>query len=397
MKILWASDNPLIPTGYAQVTRNIGRGMKRAGIEFSALGFQQFSMPLIESRIQEGWLGFPVLPSLRFGEQYGNAGSIGKWVSSVRPNFLTILLDSFMIRHLIQRKLNGSVIMREIDQLKTMTRVGMYFPFDSADIYEGSYDVLKEMDFRVAMSKFGQELLKKETGLDSHYIPHGVDTLIFRRLTDKKRHEMRKKRGLEGKFVVGSVFRNQTRKMPTKLLLAFKKFAEDKDDVVLLLHCDPIDPSGQNLPDFINRIGLDRKKVMFTNVSFINGISLHELNELYNVMDVHALSTTGEGFGLPIIESQAVGIPNVITDYTTSRELVKGHGQLVKVKTFIEGQLNTHRALVDTDHMAKCFQKYYDNRKLLEKHGKLAEKFTIKNYDWEKIFRMWIKFYEEMQ
>jgi len=100
---------------------------------------------------------------------------------------------------------------------------------------------------------------------------------------------------------------------------------------------------------------------------------------------------TGEGFGLPIIESQAAGIPNVITDYTTSRELIEGHGQLVKVKEFIEGQMNTNRAMVDVEDMANCFDKYYNDRELLKKHGIEARKFTLEHYNWEKVMRMWIE------
>jgi glycosyltransferase involved in cell wall biosynthesis len=396
VKILWASDNPLIPTGYAQVTRNVGSRLVRAGIEFHSLGFQQYSMPMSDVRLREGWLNFPVLPSLRMGEQYGNGGSITVWTNHLKPDFLTMLLDLFMIRHLIQRKLNGSIITKEMDTLKSLTRVGMYFPFDSPNVYEGAEDVLREMHYRVAMSKFGKNLLKKETGLDSHYIPHGVDTLTFRRLPDKLRNELRKNNKLENYFVVGSVFRNQTRKMPTKLLLAFNKFASDKRDVKLLLHCDPRDPSGQNLPSFMKQIDLPDEKVLFTNMNFMYGSTLQKVNNIYNLMDIHALSTTGEGFGLPIIESQAVGVPNVVTDCTTTPELIKGHGLPVRVSDNVEGQMNTNRALADVDHMAECFQKYYDNRELLRKHGEKAKKFTIDNFDWERVLRMWIKLYEEM-
>lgn len=390
-KILWVSDNPLIPTGYSQVTRNVGSRLKRAGFDFNALGLQQFSMPIDVVKTQVGWLDFPIKPSLKAGEVYGNQGSIDFWTQTLKPNILIFLLDSFMIKHLVEPRIkDGMVIEKVIYKLKGVCPMWMYFPFDSQNVYETSDRVLAAMNERIAMSKFAQKLLKDQTGMDSHYIPHGVDTLIYRPLPRNIIEDVKKKHKMENKFIVGSVFRNQTRKLPTKLIRAFKIFSEGKDDVVLILHCDPQDPQGQNLSDFINRIKLDKNKVKFTGMNFISGVSSHEVNLLYNVMDVHALSTTGEGFGLPIIEAQAAGTPNVVTDYTTSRELVGDHGKLVKVKEFIEGQMNTDRAIIDVEHMATCFDKYYYNCKLLCSHAKRARDFTLKNYDWEKILRMWI-------
>jgi glycosyltransferase involved in cell wall biosynthesis len=41
-----------------------------------------------------------------------------------------------------------------------------------------------------------------------------------------------------------------------------------------------------------------------------------QVNRLYNLCDVTVLPSTGEGFGLPIIESLAAGVPVVATDYS---------------------------------------------------------------------------------
>jgi len=397
-KILWCSDNPLIPTGYAQVTRNILPRLRRAGYDAVSMAFQQFSMNMDEVKTPESWLGFPIRTAQTFGEQYGNKGSIDFWVNRDKPDITLFLLDSFMLNHMIKPQLRGRVIERSIDKLRNKTRCWMYFPFDSADVYPGSAELLETMHQRIAMSKFGQNLLKKETGMSSEYIPHGVDTLVFRPLPKGFVDKFKEKRGLKDKFIIGSVFRNQTRKMPTKLLKAYAKFAKDKDDVRLLMHCDPRDPHGQNLPDMISRkLDIEKEKVMFTGMNFLSGIGLNQLNMIYNIMDVHTLSTTGEGFGLPIIEAHAAGTPNVITDYTTSPELTNDgeFGKLVKVKGYIEGQMNTDRALIDTGHMAKCFNQYYRNRKLVKKHGELARKDVHRKYDWNVVLRKWLEVLDE--
>lgn len=390
-KILFCSDSPIIPTGYAQVTRNVGSRLKRAGFDFNCLGFQQWSMPIMEIKYQEGWLNFPLFPVLAANEFYGDKGSIEYWVNNLKPNVTIFLLDSFMLKHLTETKLRGNVIEKTMDKIKNITSPWFYFPFDSADVYQGAKEVLEAMDVRIAMSKFAQKLLKEQTGLDSFYIPHGVDTLVYRPLPKEYVEKFKAQMGIQNKFVVGSVFRNQTRKLPSKLIKAFKIFSDKHDDVVLLMHTDQNDPQGQNLNDLIDKCKIPREKIRFTNMNFISGVTAHDVNLIYNMMDCHALSTTGEGFGLPIIESQACGVPNVITDYTTSRELVEGHGQLVKVKDFIEGQMNTNRAMIDVEDMANCFERYYTDRELMRKHGIEARKFTLEHFNWEKVMRKWIE------
>jgi glycosyltransferase involved in cell wall biosynthesis len=49
-----------------------------------------------------------------------------------------------------------------------------------------------------------------------------------------------------------------------------------------------------------------------------------ELAELDNLADLRVSATQGEGFGVLTIEAMACGTPTLITDYTTSRELLLG-------------------------------------------------------------------------
>ena len=115
-KILWCSDSPIIPTGYAQVTRNVGTRLKRAGFDFNCLGFQQWSMPISEIKYQEGWLNFPLFPVLSAGEFYGNQGSIEYWVNNLKPNVTIFLLDSFMLRHLLPHGRGSETILSRARQ-----------------------------------------------------------------------------------------------------------------------------------------------------------------------------------------------------------------------------------------------------------------------------------------
>ena len=145
--------------------------------------------------------------------------------------------------------------------------------------------------------------------------------------------------------------------------------------------------------------------------------------DIFNMMDVHALPTGGEGFGIPTLESMSCGRPNVICNYTTSYELVGAdkpecppdmimphgwdgddnlietdRGFLVPYKDMMWDtpiRAAPRRALWDENKAADAFEYYYHNRDVCRAHGKNARKYAIKHYDWNKtvgpIWKNWVK------
>ena len=130
--------------------------------------------------------------------------------------------------------------------------------------------------------------------------------------------------------------------------------------------------------------------VKFSNIQSPMSFNDERMNELYNLFDIHALTTTGEGFGLPILESMACGIPNVLPDYTTSRELIEERGELVPLKTTFTGSLNVERGLVDIEEFAKELQFLYDNPDVRKKYSIKSLEFA-KQYNWANICEKWKK------
>jgi len=390
-KILWCSDSWFLPTGYSQVSRNLLSRLFKSGFDVHNLAFQNvgFNTDLVVSDRMIS--SYKMYHSLHPNESYGNHGSVEFYNEIIKPDITAFLCDSFMIKWLCDKRPDKDKIITRAKKLHGKKL--FYFPFDSKDVYDGAENLMREMDIRVAMAKWSRDTLKKGTGLDSHYIPHGVDTNIYRPLPKEMINGVRKSNGWdEDTFVVGSVSRNQSRKNIPVLFKAFADFAENKDDTKLLMHCDPVDPQGTNLNDLAKQYGII-DKVSYGMKRFSLGVPEFTINLAYNTMDVHALSTTGEGFGLPIIESMAAGTPNICTDYTTAEELLgDGRGERVKLMgsfPYIVGQLNTHRALADKDDMVKKFEKLYKNKKLRKQYSDRGRKFVLEHYNWEKVVRMW--------
>jgi glycosyltransferase involved in cell wall biosynthesis len=349
---------------------------------------------------------YPLHYPLNVDENYGNKGSPQLWANLIKADTLAFLCDPFMIRWLVDKKIvqkdGQDVVIRARDEIPQ--KLLFYFPFDSPDVYMGAEDVLRVMDTRVAMSKFGQKLLKDKTGLDSFYIPHGVDTNIYRPLKEEFLAAKRKELNVEGKFIIGSVARNQTRKMHPQLLYAFKRFHKLHPESILLMHMDPVDPNGWNMIDLCGRMGLEvNKDVVFTMKKFTLGENESTVNFLYNMMDLHITSTSGEGFSIPTIESQAAGTLSLATDCTTSPELLEDPRLLIKKvglddvpeEGYLIGQLNTQRAVPSIKDMTDKMCYFYDNEDERRKLAKIRRDKTINTYNWEKVVRAWLELFEQ--
>lgn len=392
-KLLWCSDSWMLPTGYSQVTRNILSNLYKAGVDVHNLGFQNVGFPsnlMVSDRMTAF---YKIYYQLHPGENYGNQGSVEFYNNEIKPDITAFLADSFMIRWISDKITKDGKELTKRANLHGKTL--FYFPFDSKDVYDGVIPVMEQMDIRVAMSKYAQKLLKTETNMDSFYIPHGVDPHIYRPLPREMVKKIKEENKWGDKFIVGSVARNQSRKNIPALFKAFAEFSKDKD-AILLMHCDPLDPQGTNLNDLANKLGI-RGKVAYGMRRFSLGVPEFRMALAYNMMDIHVLSTTGEGFGLPIVESMACGIPNICTNYTTAEELIGKNGELVKLSKghpHITGQLNTDRALVDIDDLVRKMNKLYDNPKLRERYSRHGREYVLENYGWEKVIRKWLNLIE---
>jgi len=113
-------------------------------------------------------------------------------------------------------------------------------------------------------------------------------------------------------FVLFYNNRNIRRKMPGDVILAFKTFCdmlskEDADKCALLMHTQPIDDNGTDLPE-VARVIAPECKVYFSE----RKLEPKQLNHLYNIADVTINIASNEGFGLGTCESLIAGTPIIV-------------------------------------------------------------------------------------
>ena len=163
---------------------------------------------------------------------------------------------------------------------------------------------------------------KPRTSWDSTYIPHGINTDLFYPIPPlhKEYEEMMemKKRifSIENpddiEFVLFYNNRNIRRKMTSDALLAFQEFRnrlpeEKKDKVAFLMHTQPRDENGTDLPRLVRHL-MPECNVVFSQ----NKLDSKQLNQLYNIADVTINIASNEGFGLGTAESLVAGTPIIV-------------------------------------------------------------------------------------
>jgi glycosyltransferase involved in cell wall biosynthesis len=156
------------------------------------------------------------------------------------------------------------------------------------------------------------------------YIPHGINPDIYFPIDEQKHPEDFKKMKEIEKMLYPNEEdvpeltilynnRNIRRKLPGNVILAFKEFVdklpeEKKRKVVLLMHTQPIDINGTDLPAVAQALAPDCR-ILFSN----NRVDSRDLNCIYNIADVTINLSNAEGFGLGTAESLMAGTPIIAT------------------------------------------------------------------------------------
>ena len=394
LKLLSASENVHLPTGYAVVMDNLLQRLNAKGWEIHHMAWQHHgrdyeyvypSGPYKGSKIVQLAAGRPNsnMYSPTFPEYLPGT------LKQLKPNVMFSLIDIWFTPGMVGYTNEAGVPYVN------------YFPVDGDPFFRQWLETVKNSHTPLAMSKYGRDVVhdcvkahgrggwKHHCELDVLY--HGVDTSIFRPMKDTERQSLKQEYFPKNPdtFCVGVVGKNADRKQHPRVIEAFAQFAKGKKDVALMMKVG--DPSnaellGHDIYDAANHYGVEDKVVLLDDRNdMVSGVTVDRLAAFYGMFDVLASSTSGEGFGLTTLEAMACGTPVVITDYTTSAELVgekEERGWLPPIVAKPLGDWNVGRGLVDTDKMAACFQEAYDNPSEVKKRGDAGFRFA-KTMDWD--------------
>ncbi len=383
---MWLSDSPMTVTGFATISTNILNYLSDKGHDcyFQAHNYVGQDIPGL--KFKDGRkLNFTVMGT---GKEPYSKDLLMPRIRELRPDIFGVLLDTFM--------LYPWTLQQDYAPAKTI----FYFPSDGeGGLPQGCEHILKKFNVPVAMSKFAQKQVWDLYRIKAEYIPHAIDEKNYFLLDEGGRKELKAKWNLQDKFVIGSVFRNQGRKMADRMIKAFAKFAKTHPDAILFMHCDPDDVAAVfNINLLIQRHKI-QNRCIFSGMKFFKGLDYKKMNEVYNLMDVFFLSTSGEGFGVPTIEAMACEVPCVITDFTTTHELLIDDGQCgipIPICADITGSWTVERGVMDIDKAVEALETLYNDKELRRKYGKIGREKVLKNYTWEIVGPQWDKLIRRM-
>ena len=144
------------------------------------------------------------------------------------------------------------------------------------------------------------------------YVPHGIDAQLYKPtdVSDEFRKQILGNKKYD--FVLYWSNRNIRRKQPADVIVAFKKFCdkigkEKADKCVLVMHTQPVDENGTDLPAVIAAVAPDVNIIFSEKRRTVN-----ELNWNYNIADATINIANNEGFGLATAESVMAGTPIIV-------------------------------------------------------------------------------------
>lgn len=150
------------------------------------------------------------------------------------------------------------------------------------------------------------------------YIPHGINTNRFHPLPadDAGMLETRKKLFGEAEvdYVIFYNSRNIRRKQTSDIIYAFNVFMskltpEQRERVRMVMHTQPVDDNGTDLPAVIRDVTPSMEKYIIFSP---DRVEASYLNQLYNIADVTINLSSNEGFGLGTCESIVAGTPIIV-------------------------------------------------------------------------------------
>ncbi len=440
-KIHFLSDSLKMNSGFSTVTKNLMIELRNRGYEVSMTGLQT-------SFVKEWFDGIEIYPlnvsHLSESDQYLTT------LMKIKPDIVFNLFgsDTGDMDLLLEAPLHFKINKRL-----------WYVPVDGVGLGEGSKYSLKKFTINggkvVAQCNWGYEQFKNEGIPVMDTVYHGYNEKIYRKLDNKKWDKYHwyftdtaavegnpkeykvsfeiEKVGIlkydnisndykysyypidsirdivKGKYVYGFVGANfGVRKRIERLLSSYavlvKTNKKDANETLLWLHTFPISinglkPASNGLLDIVEKLEIQKNVIFSYGAEKANGWSEEALCRLYNIFDCNVSASSGEGFGLPILESMACGVPQIGTNICSFIELIgdkKERGILVDYD-YQMIQDGCVRGLVD---IVKLYKSMIEIRgSFWDKDDETLRNNCIgfaQNYTWKKVTDKWVEIFNKL-
>jgi glycosyltransferase involved in cell wall biosynthesis len=261
-------------------------------------------------------------------------------------------------------------------------------------------------------------------------VSDSVDHRTFRPVTWTKNYHKAKYGLPTDSIIIGSVMRNQKRKLIAELFSSLRQLIDQtkNNKIYLYLHTSYPEAQGWHIPELLQEYGVYNnviftyycpatKKIfpslykgpmclapdnsgqtlIFPNV--VNGVNNDQLCQIYNLFDIYVQYAICEGLGIPQLEAAACGIPIFAVNYSGMEEITtKVNG--VKINHLLSKELETgsDRATPDNQHLVSEIIKWIQmDEEKKEEFAKNTRDLLVENYSWDKTAESFIKIFDSLE
>jgi len=427
-KILLCCEASYLNTGYATYGREVMKRLYRTGkydlAEFASYGEST------DPRVGEiPWKFYPNTPqkdSKKEINEYNSKGTnqFGEWkfeqvLLDFQPDIVFDIRDFWMIDY------------QERSPFRKYFHWAIMPTVDAEPQNEQWLSTYANADGVFNYSEWGRDVLKKEGMGKINCLgcaPPSADA-AYSPVSDKREHK--KNMGFDpDTMVVGTVMRNQRRKLFPDLFKTFRIFLDSSKRSDIYLYCHTSFPDvGWDIPKLINQYGLSSRIILTyvcidcknafpsyfsdarTRCPFCNGhsaglasvqkgVSYQFLSDVMNCFDLYLQYANSEGFGLPQVEAAACGVPVMSVDYSAMSSVIrKLDGEPLKVKAlYQELETGCNRAVPDNEYSAKKLEEFFNlpEDERLKIGLKVKENFE-KYYQWDNTAKVWEDYFDSVE
>lgn len=428
-RILFCSEATFLNTGYATYTREILNYLHSTG---------KYELAEMASYGQQGdpraagipWKFYGVMPGENAPEDqvraYNSKGTnqFGEWI------FEHVCLD-FMPHVVCDIRDFWALDFIERSPFRPYYKMALMPTVDAAPQARQWVATYQGADAIFTYSDWAGGVLKEQSGGKINYLGSAPPSAnpAYQPVGDKILHK--KKFGIDPEYkIIGTVMRNQRRKLYPDLFKAFRMFLDKSEDKKFYLYCHTSYPDlGWDIPELLQQHSL-ASHVLFTYICqetrkpFVStfrgavtqspytgkfgatlsnvkhGASYEDLSSIINLFDLYVQYANCEGFGLPIVEAAACAVPVMATDYSAMQSVVRQlQGFPIKPKAlYKELETGCMRAVPDNERAVEMFIEFFG--KTHEERlriGKTHRENFDKYFQWDISGKKWEDYFDSFE
>lgn len=425
-RILLVGEATWLQTGYATYASQIAHKLKAAGHEIGELAC--YGVPSDPRRASSPWPAFFVTtntdnyPPLAINQSNPALGAtvFEETVLRFKPDVVISLRDPWQDAFIAY------------SPLRSYYRWVFMHPVDGEPQDDEWISVLNQADAVLCYSEYGLNVLKQYPGLNLAGVASpGAEPDVF---FPHSQHESREALNIpQDALVVGTVMRNQGRKLYPDLFESFKKLLDTAPSHIadrLYLYCHTAWPDvGWDMPRYLLRHGVahrtlftfackkcDRASALLwqmpagycpycasgelTTPGVASGLPRSFMRPVYSSMDVFVQYSVCEGFGMPQVEAACCGVPVVSVDFTAMSSVASAIGaETIPVqRAFPELETGRMMALPDNNALVSALTNLFSSppalrRAIGQKHRDMASA----TFSYEKAANVWLNTISSLQ